>query len=188
MTGNNNIEIKWNGPYSFFQDPINTFFDNVSAAEHSGIYLLTFEYKKEYLINYVGIASNKSSIKERLLQHLQAFLAGKYWIYEPEHLRNGIKKSYFEKPPLTISSKNQFLEHCTKVYDHLMMYNIFLSPLDLEVYKLKTIESTIYFVLKNHMNSKIQEFFDNVKPSISESKIERVELIHKCPLRLLGLN
>ena len=86
-------ELHFEGPFSFLPSMDHTKFIPDKLPEKSGIYLWTVELQQGYLVNYVG---STSSFSERVSQHLDKFLAGRYWVYDSVLFSSGIK---FLEPP-----------------------------------------------------------------------------------------
>ena len=82
-------EISWEGPFTFVGRDSSELY---KKADRPGLYMWVVETTDgEALINYVGMASR--TVAGRLRQHVAAYLAGEYWVYDAEKLRHGDYKT-----------------------------------------------------------------------------------------------
>jgi|ERR1022692_3866521 hypothetical protein len=80
------MEIEWVGPYGWpkFEG------DLQRLPELPGVYLLTVEYQKGYLIYSAGIT--RRPMPERFREHTREYMNGVYNVLDISAMQNGIKK------------------------------------------------------------------------------------------------
>ncbi len=81
-------ELHFHGPFTLIAEGPDNLFKQKSAKQ-GGVYLWTFKGEDGYVIDYVGEASH---VQGRFVEHLQEQLNGRYSIYDPEKLKEGIRE------------------------------------------------------------------------------------------------
>ncbi len=80
------LHLKCSGPYTWTSGPACVF---DAGRDVAGIYLWTIPYREGYLVYYVGETGR--SFTERLSEHAESYLTGRYRIWEPAAFSRGEK-------------------------------------------------------------------------------------------------
>lgn len=148
-TFDNAYQLDWKGPF-VLQGSRGESFLKSPAADQSGIYLFTVEYRNGYLLYMAGWTTR--SFKRRLREHIGKYRKGTYTILEPKSLQNGKRvaiwrgmwtKKATNTPEMKelFRSRRQGLEPAIEAL--LSTFRIFLAPLKAERRVLARIEAAI---------------------------------------------
>ncbi len=179
--------LAWQGPKQLWhEDPTNCILQD-ELAQSPGIYLWTVEVNDVHFVNYVGMTSK--SIADRQREHLDGYLAGKYWIYDSELFRQGRKQEIYRPEPSLGVAK--FLKDyevlARKLYKFLRTITLLYLPIDKETAELKQIESGLISTLQSS-DDKVKDFLDNYHVSLSVPDEGKTSVRMCFPVPIAGLD
>lgn len=182
--------IDWKGPYVLFPDGEWPVIFDVDEANSPGVYLWTVEQPTGYQTLYVGMTAN--SIAFRQEQHVRDFLAGKYWIYEPDSLLKGEREYLGYDPKNGISAFLRDYQHLSQVIaQQLGVLRVFFAPIESEKQFIERVESSLIELFRGTTESGKKPFLENARVSRLTNKDDRISIpvtgtknIHNMPHEL----
>ncbi|MBS4027074.1 MAG: hypothetical protein KGZ58_00435 [Ignavibacteriales bacterium] len=140
------LNIKWEGPFSLFENQDCESIFSSDKLKSPGLYLWTIPYNDSYLVNYVGISA--TSILDRLETHIVHYLSGRYTIYDPEKFQNGIKERIYCPSGRVRDFLNNNLPLSQIIFPLLKTFKLLIAPVEQEKRILERIESSIIKILR----------------------------------------
>lgn len=170
----NITSIEFSGPYSLLPD---TSFEEIYNAEKTkspGVYLWgVLTDSDTYLINYIVMTA--FSVAGRHVEHVQAYLSGKYQICDSEALKRGDNKAIYVPNNNISNYLKKFQELSEELLKQLRCYQIYHASLELQKNELERIESGLIEVLRQ-ADGKPSQFLTNAKISRYTPPNERTKI------------
>lgn len=188
------IKLHFEGPFSFLPVKGHEWLapdhhSDQRVAHKGGVYLWVVDTPDGYLVNYVG---STACFEDRIRQHLDYFITGRYWVYDYKSLAEGNKRLDTAYNPRqwqeTFGTWDKFIAFQAKIYSFLEHVYVLLAPIDLTVLSisgisLTEIEGSLINRLRNCHLEKAKDFIDNERTPACKIKFPVV----KCSRRILGL-
>ncbi len=99
-------DLLWHRPFSWVG------FEQVNKLKPildiTGVYLLTFEYKDEYILRSAGVTN---SMKRRFPQHTREYRKGNYTVLDVEYAKIGVRKEIWHGWEYAKEHRDEFFEH-----------------------------------------------------------------------------
>lgn len=166
--------IEWKGPYAMYPGEEFPLVFDADEAQVPGVYLWVVRQTDGYLPLYVGMSTR--NIAWRQGEHVEGFLAGKYWIYNAELLKNG-KRDYVRDydPKMGISAfLNDYENLSSQVIEQLRIIQVFIAPIQSDKRFLERVESSLIELYWESEVPAEERFLDNARLSVSIPKADRI--------------
>lgn len=98
------VAIEWSGPYSWpgYESENNL----PSTPRHTGIYLMTAQYRNGYVLYAAGLS--RRPIPTRFREHTRKYMSGDYTVLDIAALQHGIRKEIWHGWGWTEEKRRQF--------------------------------------------------------------------------------
>lgn len=167
MKDKENYLLNWQGPFSLMGH--NNIWD--IKETQGGIYVFCWLVRNEYYAHYIGMT--QKNFIERITQHIQLFMSGKYYIYDTKAL-NTERMQYIFAPKDKLI---KFIKDYQNITKELQIYfkrlAIFIAPLDLDKNSLLIIEAKLsQIIIDKQLNAILDS--PNPKKSLLNNDVEIV--------------
>ena len=182
------IKLKIKGPFGLVG---NKSIFNVPENKLSGLYFFTIEYKKDYIIEYVGITT-KRNYNIRFFEHVREYLSGGYQLHDVRKLLNGklsvVWNGRFGKNKENITKfLNNYEKFTPIIFKQLKAYKIFLIPIKNHRIA-ERIEGAIYDILKNSTDKQVKNFIaEGIRYKVRNKSEKPIIVNIESEVLLLGL-
>lgn len=151
------IHLEFFGPYPLVSEKDNIL-GNCQYADKSGIYLWAIQMPAgSYKISYLG--ETKRSFYQRMKEHVLHQFSGYYKIYDPDLLKNGVRKILWaglwgkKRSDKLSNYVSNYLQLAPANLQYLKIQSVFLAPLKTETKTQKAIEAAIAHSIKKNQDA-----------------------------------
>jgi hypothetical protein len=187
----NKVSLNAEGPFGFWKHSGLESVLSVELACNGGVYLWTVEQGRGVLIYYIGRAK---SFGQRLSQHLDYYLSGKYEVDRATQFVIGkVEKLYEIKNDNKFGDRTEFMERRnelrSEIDNMLAAFRIFLIPIEDTRLRCR-LESQLITLMRPRLEDKVNKdnFFANLRCETGRlSGEESVHVLIGSSMNIIGL-